>query len=107
MGCHFLLQGIFLIQGLNLRLLHWQMGSLPLRFLGSQFPLQVLPNFSPSFFSEMSERPAYAPSLQFLFYYFSFPFLPIKLTLPVTQMLVKLNSDFYVSKSDGHFAISI
>ena len=55
----------------------------------------------------MSERPAYAPSLQFLFYYFSFPFLPIKLTLPVTQMLVKLNSDFYVSKSDGHFAISI
>ena len=28
-------------------------------------------------------------------------------TLPVTQMLVKLNSDFYVSKSDGHFAIYI
>ena len=23
-GCHFLLQGIFLIQGLNLHLLHWQ-----------------------------------------------------------------------------------
>ena len=23
-GCHFLLQGIFLTQGLNLRLLHWQ-----------------------------------------------------------------------------------
>ena len=32
-GCHGLLQGIFLIQGLNLCLLcllHWQMGSLPL-----------------------------------------------------------------------------
>ena len=32
-GCHFLLQGIFLTQGLNphlLCLLHWQMGSLPL-----------------------------------------------------------------------------
>ena len=23
-GCHFLLQGIYLAQGLNLRLLHWQ-----------------------------------------------------------------------------------
>ena len=32
-GCHFLLQGIFPTQGLNLRLsclLHWQAGSLPL-----------------------------------------------------------------------------
>ena len=30
MGCHFLLQGIFLTQGLNPRLLHWQADSLPL-----------------------------------------------------------------------------
>ena len=29
-GCHFLLQGIFLTQGLNPRLLHWQAGCLPL-----------------------------------------------------------------------------
>ena len=29
-GCHFLLQGIFLTQGLNLCLLHWQVDSLPL-----------------------------------------------------------------------------
>ena len=38
MGCHFLLQGIFLTQGLNsrlLRLLHWQADSLPLSHLGS------------------------------------------------------------------------
>ena len=28
-GCHFLLQKIFLTQGSNLRLLHWQVGSLP------------------------------------------------------------------------------
>ena len=28
MGCHFLLQGIFLIQGLNPSLLHWPTGSL-------------------------------------------------------------------------------
>jgi len=36
--CYFLLQGIFLIQGLKLRLLHllhWQAGSLPLCYLGS------------------------------------------------------------------------
>ena len=29
-GCHFLLQGIFLTQGANLSLLHWQADSLPL-----------------------------------------------------------------------------
>ena len=29
MGCHFLLQGIFLIQGSNPCLLHWQVDSLP------------------------------------------------------------------------------
>ena len=30
MGCHFLLQEVFLTQGLDPRLLHWQAGSLPL-----------------------------------------------------------------------------
>ena len=30
MGCHFLLQGIFLDQGSNLHFLHWQVDSLPL-----------------------------------------------------------------------------
>ena len=34
-GCHFLLQGIFLTQGLNPRLLDWQEDSLPLSYLGS------------------------------------------------------------------------
>ena len=37
-GCHLLLQGIFPTQGLNphlLRLLHWQVDSLPLHHLGS------------------------------------------------------------------------
>ena len=29
-GCHFLLQGIFLTQGSNPRILHWQADSLPL-----------------------------------------------------------------------------
>ena len=34
-GNHFLLPGIFLTQGSNPRLLHWQMGSLPLSHQGS------------------------------------------------------------------------
>ena len=34
-GCHFPLQGIFLTQGSNPHLLHWQVDSLPLRHLGS------------------------------------------------------------------------
>ena len=34
-GCRFLLQGIFLTQGLNLCLLHWQADSLPLSNPGS------------------------------------------------------------------------
>ena len=37
-GCHFLFQGIFPTQGLNLRLLsllHWQVDSLPLSHQGS------------------------------------------------------------------------
>ena len=34
-GCHFLLHSIFLIQGLNPRLLHWQADSLLLCHLGS------------------------------------------------------------------------
>ena len=41
-GCHFLLQGIFSTQGLNLNLLHllhWQADSLPLHHLGSPIDL--------------------------------------------------------------------
>ena len=36
-GCHFLLQGVFLTQESNLPLLHWQADSLPLSHLGSSF----------------------------------------------------------------------
>ena len=35
-GCHFFLQGIFLTQGLNLYLLHWQTDSLPRSHLGDR-----------------------------------------------------------------------
>ena len=34
-GCHFLIQGIFLTQGLKLNLVHWKADSLSLRDLGS------------------------------------------------------------------------
>ena len=37
-GCHFLLQVIFLTQGLNLHLLHWQVDSLPLSHLANMTP---------------------------------------------------------------------
>ena len=35
-GCRFLLRGIFLTQGSNLHLLHWQVGSLPLSHFGNR-----------------------------------------------------------------------
>ena len=44
MGCHFLLQGIFPTQGLNLHLLHWQVDSLPLSQQGSPFSLYKTTN---------------------------------------------------------------
>ena len=40
-GCHFLLQGIFLTQGLNPHLLHWQADSLPLSHLSSPLDASV------------------------------------------------------------------
>ena len=36
-GCHYLLQEIFPIQGSNQHLLHWQVGSLPLSHHGSPY----------------------------------------------------------------------
>ena len=41
-GCHFLLQGIFLTQGSNPHLLHWQANSLPLNHKGS--PQEWIPS---------------------------------------------------------------
>ena len=42
LGCHFLLQGIFLNQRLNLHLWHWQVDSLPLSYQGSPLLLLLL-----------------------------------------------------------------
>ena len=43
---HFLLQGIFPTQGLNLRLLHWQADSLPLSHQGSSQQCRKLSDYS-------------------------------------------------------------
>ena len=63
MGCHFLLQGIFLAQGSNLRLLHWQADSLPLSHQGSLIyqlkqlrPLHVLVPYMYAGGSKYSEK---------------------------------------------------
>ena len=78
-GCHFLLQEIFLTQGLNLRLLrllHWQVVSLLLRHLGSLLLIPKPLLSPPRVFLMMSEKtsevsfqapPAFlAPSPSFL-----------------------------------------
>src|SRR5574337_32067 len=51
-GCHFLLQGIFLTQGSNLHLLHllhWQVDSSPLAPLGKTSPGMQPMNYNPKF----------------------------------------------------------
>ena len=55
-GCHFLFQGIFLTQGLNLGLLHWQADSLPLSHQGSPSSITACTVFSCSVVSS-SLRP--------------------------------------------------
>ena len=45
-GCHALLQGIFPTHGPNLRLLHWQAGSLPRAPLGAHSAAFAIANFS-------------------------------------------------------------
>ena len=45
-GCHLLLQGIFLTQGSNLHLLRWQVDSLSLSHLGSPLSVVVLTQVS-------------------------------------------------------------
>ena len=48
-GCHFLLHGIFLAQGSNPCLLHWQADSLPQHHLGSSKPTMTESVLPPPF----------------------------------------------------------
>ena len=56
MGHHFLLQGIFLTQGSNLHLLHWQVDSLPLIHQGSPYKAQPLNALAPELGQNVSFR---------------------------------------------------
>ena len=57
-GCHFLLQGIFPIQGSNPHFLHWQVDSLPLSHLGSPWPWRVQ-GYSSSMVSSGTPGPSF------------------------------------------------
>ena len=57
-GCHFLFQGIFLTQGLNLRFLHWWVDSLPLSHQGGPLSKDLSPK-------DLSPLPAPSQSLMF------------------------------------------
>ena len=63
-GCHFLLQGIFLTQGWSLSLLHWQVGSLPLAPPGQ--PLRIIPVWF-YFYSSRTYRSTTSCDLSVLF----------------------------------------
>ena len=54
-GCHFFLQGIFPTQGSNLRLLQWQVDSLPLSHLG-RLRILFFFNFRLPFLGTVSQR---------------------------------------------------
>ena len=79
MGCHFLLQGIFLTQGLNPSLLHWQADSVSLSLQGR--PIQnlsqnikiCLESFS-RLTSFLSFLLLFFPPSFLAFHYFHFPF---------------------------------
>ena len=81
-GCHFLLQGIFLIQGSNphlLSLLHWQVDSLPLSHLGSSTMGLLLSSSFCSSYDFLLWFPAvidYSPCLSPVLFYLSFSHLP-------------------------------
>ena len=53
-GCHFLLQGTFPIQGLNFHLLHWQANSLPLSHSESHYVMITEP--SPWFYQLLNNN---------------------------------------------------
>ena len=118
MGCYFLLQGIFLTQGLNLHLLHllhWQADSLPLCHVGSpqhtldpsqkakkQWAAQSSVNKSSSNFDGLFllEVKVHA-NLQ------NSDFLPLQqalLRLPIPRMFLLLESQTYLSSSEPNIS---
>ena len=80
--CHFLLQGIFLTQGSNLCLLHWQTDSLPLSHQRG-FPINVS---TPSFLPHLRLLSSWVPVNFCLRYYFLCPFQSCPLSSSYTNM---------------------
>ena len=84
-GCHFLLQGIFLSQGLSPHLLHWQVDSLPLSQLGS-------PQFSSVAQSCQTlcdqRTAAHQTSLSFTISQSLFKFMSIELVMPFNHLIL-------------------
>ena len=71
MGCHFLLHGVFLIQGLNLCLLHWQVDSL-LHHLGSSIKhsKRALTHIFPTIIMPLSKKKKHAIGFSFFPFFF-------------------------------------
>ena len=63
MGCHCILPGIFSTPGLNLLLLHWQAGSLPLTPQGSPPTCLGMENSSPPHLTDSTNYKALSPGL--------------------------------------------
>ena len=95
-GCHALLQGIFLTQGSNpyvLRLVHWQVASLPLVPHGkpNQLMLLLLPN-SIIIFEKSEPRESHYLELKFFILEYIMPFYYC--TLSVNKIYILLIIDF-------------
>ena len=65
-GCHFLLQGIFLTQGLNPSLLHWQAESLPLSHQGSL--MQIMPVYKKKVWHSFLHMPGWSKGILWIVY---------------------------------------
>ena len=98
-GCHALLQGIFLTQGLSLCLLHWQAGSFPLaRHLRSPTLLSTLQcTLSPSSLVSCFVVQLKEDSTNFLCKYVT-QFWPMKCKQKYTQLLRGIVFPFLLSR---------
>ena len=109
MGCHFLLQGIFPIQGSNWclqRLLHWQADSLPLSHLGSavqdRCPITTSRLIQVSSFWQLSLKNARSVYFMILFFVIGWLDFFIMVCLSFWIFMVLFLFNFFVSHMDSH-----
>ena len=108
-GCHFLLQGIFPIQGSNWclqRLLHWQADSLPLSHLGSavqdRCPITTSRLIQVSSFWQLSLKNARSVYFMILFFVIGWLDFFIMVCLSFWIFMVLFLFNFFVSHMDSH-----